>query len=142
MPSDRLLTDTVTLFNYIGEEDYKAKYGVTVLHNVSCRATTNSKDSKSGTISGDSVAMYIFLDHVVAKDRQGNVKEYLPFSEWQKSSRKESFWTIRNDEKDCFFKGVCDSLTPIGMSETFSVSNAVFFNIGSRRNWHWKINGV
>lgn len=144
MPSRRMLPDTVTLFNYIGEADMVAEYSVTIFNNVFCDTSYGDKASIQGGVPNNAARLYIFDMQSCAYSVDGKRKTFVPFSEWEKLTDKSLYWTIREDNKDYFAVGKhCVSLLKQGFAGTqpFSIMKARHYNIGTPRMRHWEIDG-
>lgn len=133
----KLLNDTITLFNYIGERDMVAVYNITVLKNVFVEITSGSSSSTQGDTPQDSAKLFIF-DRKVESLRG---KEYLNYYDWLNSNNKTDFWTLRNDGKDYFTLGIAEAESPELCDDAYVIKSAIHLKKGTARMWHWEIDG-
>lgn len=141
MASHKLLKDCVTLFTYAGEENKVAKFHKTILHNVLCVDSLGVKATNQGDSADNNATLYIFDTKVIAESQFGVAKEYMPFEKWLTCHEQDKYWTLRDDEKDFFVKGICESETPKGVKNVFSITKSIHYTSGTSRMWHWEING-
>lgn len=142
MASRRMLPDTVTLYNYIGEKEMVAQYSVTVLSNVFCDTDYGATASQQGKSPQDSARLYVFDSKVRAVSADGAVKQFLPFDEWQKIDNKNEFWTFNEDGNDFFVEGISNCKTPRENAKpAYAITKAHYFKKGTSRMWHWEIDG-
>ena len=131
MARHRMLPHTITLFNFVGEdENYKSSYMVTILKNVHCVLHKGSVFSTIGTKPNDKADLYIFENYVIATDKDGNKKQYIPPDKWDECTHKERYWTLHDDGTDIFVKGICSSNNIVD-----SFYNAIVTNNGDRLVW-------
>ena len=144
MPSRRMLPDTVTLFNYIGEVNMVAEYLVTIFTNVFCDTSYGDKASIQGGVSNNAARLYIFDMQSCAYSMDGKKKKFVPFSEWEELADKSLYWTIREDNKDYFAVGkhcVSSLKQSLEGAQPFPITKARRYNIGTPRMRHWEIDG-
>lgn len=142
MASKRMLTNTVTLYNYIGERDMVAEYEVTILSNVFCDTDFGASATMQGKTPQDTARLYVFDNKVCATSIGGSKKQFLPFEEWDKLEDKSDFWTFNENEKDFFVFGFSDYEKPKeNVKPTYAISKAHYFKKGTSRMWHWEIDG-
>ena len=141
MPNKRLLNKSITLFNYIGEnDDGKAEYSVTYLDRVAIEKTTGYSAGTVSTNAADNVILFIFDRQSVAYDKYGDRKMFLPYLKWQKSEAKEAFWTIREEsQKDFWVEGIVRDTEIKKLPETYRIIRASHLQAGSTRMHHWEI---
>lgn len=142
MASNRMLPDTVTLYNYIGEKNMIAQYSVTVLANVFCDTDYGAAASQQGKTPQDNARLYVFDSKIRATSLSGVKKQFLPFDIWQTTNDKNSFWTFNENEKDFFVEGVSEYRTPQeNAKHAYAITKAHYFKKGTSRMWHWEIDG-
>lgn len=138
MPNKRLIPHTITLFNFAGENDnYESDYLVTILRNVMCMPHKGSVFSTMGTNSNNSADLYIFERGVIATDKNGNTRQYLPPNEWNECEDKSQYWTIHDNGTDCFIENECQDDTP--PEEALYINGVVHYNMGTPRMRHWEV---
>lgn len=143
MASKKMLPDTVTLYNYIGESDMIAQYSITVLTNVFCDTGYGASATQQGKAPQDTARLFIFDGKVRAESIGGAKKQFLPFDEWEKSNSKKDFWTLNESEKDFFVEGISEYPTPQENHKTaYAISKAHYYKKGTSRMWHWEIDGL
>lgn len=133
MASKRMLIDTVILMNYIGEVNDEASYQETVLKFCYCYTNEGADLNAQGRKSNDSGKLYIFDDRTVALAEDGSQRTYIPYSEWRKLDDKSKHWTISDCGTDYYRKAGSDCRLKI----TGFARKAV----GTRRMWHFEVNG-
>lgn len=140
MAGRRMLPDTVTLYNYAGEDqDGRATYAVTLLRNVYCSEQFGTDYDKEGKTSANKAMLYIFDANSVAESADGAPKSYLPYSEWINSDSKESFWTLSDQGDDYFVNGLHNSNRPQDIRNSHKIVSVSRFKAGQRRMWHWTV---
>ena len=131
MASLKLLNDTVTLFNYIGEVDDRADYQETTLNHCYCILNEGADLNMVGHNGNDSAKLYIFDDSTSAVDGDGEQRTYLPFHLWTEEEDKTPYWTLSDKGTDYLCKqGYDNQLRIIGFTHKKS---------GSRRMWHYEV---
>lgn len=142
MASNRMLTDTVTLYNYVGEKNMVAQYAVTILSNVFCDTDFGASATTQGKSPQDTARLYVFDKKVFASSIGGSKKQFLSFEEWKKLDNKSDFWTFNENEKDFFVLGYSNCENPKENAKpTYAISKAHYFKKGTSRMWHWEIDG-
>lgn len=141
MASKRMLLDSVTIFNYLGEDDDgNALYQPTIIQNVYVRMAQGI--SLGRTESGvslqpqDELIAYIFDKGSKAEN------SIIPFSEWDALADKSGYWTIHDDGKDLMVIGLPtpteEGAPPDGV-QVFKASRAIRRKAGRPRLWHWEV---
>lgn len=141
MPNKRLLNKAITLFNYIGEDkNGVAKYSVTYLDKVAVEKTTGYRYGSVSVNTAKNVILFIFDKQSVSYDKYGNPKQFMHYTEWEKSEAKEAYWTIReNDQKDFWCEGTMKDYDLKKLPETYRITKASHYQIGSYRMHHWEL---
>lgn len=134
MASRRMLTDTVVLENYVGEVNDVASYEKTVLRRCSCQIHTGANIGSFGREEGDSGKLYIFDFKTKAESTDGKPKSYMPYDQWKSLDDKSPYWTISDKGNDRFSKE--------GVKIQFRIAGFKHLTAGSRRMWHFEVNGV
>lgn len=129
-----MLTDTVTLFNYIGEINDEAVYQETTLAHCYCPLTEGANTDSHGKKSGDKTRLYIFDDKTVATASDGSPRTYLPYQEWAEATDKSSFWTLSDKGNDYIIK--------TGSTNRLRVCGFCRKETGSRRMWHFEVDAT
>ncbi len=143
MPSKRVLNKTITLFNFLGEDQFgQAQYSVTYLENVAVEKIAGAKRSSYSSISDDSVVLYVFPNSLLSYDKNGYKKAFMPYKLWKESNSKEAFWTFRENQKDFFINGVYRDGDAKKNYEAFKIQKVAYFDEGTRRMHHWEINAL
>jgi len=140
VPTVKICTDTVTLYNYIGEANYVAVYSVTILQNV------NVHMSRSSSLPGEhtnSATLCIFDQQLEAVSVDGVAKSFLPNLEWEAldADERTNYWTLdgKHAGKDIFVLGTSDSEWPTG--DSYRIDSAERYNRGTLAVQHWKVVG-
>lgn len=128
--------DTITLYNYLGEEDRKAAYAKTVIQNayveenrgVMIRVTGNDTACKAR------IALY---DGTIQAD-----KPFLPYHQWAElqAEEKTKNWTLFPGGKDRVCIGICESEKP--PEDSCKINAVDRRNHGQRSLWHWEVTGA
>lgn len=142
MPSNRMLCDTVTLFNYIGEVDYKATYNVTVLTRVCFDKTFGARNSITGKVPADTARLYVFDSKLKARAIDGSKKTYLPYDEWKVLEDKSAYWTLNPDADDFLVEGETHITSPSDASKAYKLNNVARYQRGTKQMWHWEVDGI
>lgn len=143
MANNRMLSDIITLYNYIGERDMVAQYAVTILYNVFCDTNFGASATMQGKTPQDAARLYVFDSKVCAASIGGSKKQFLPFEEWNELEDKSDFWTFNENEKDFFVLGFSNCENPKENAKpTYAISKAHYFKKGTSRMWHWEIDGL
>lgn len=143
MAKYKILPDTVTLFNYLGEKDLNAEYAVTILKNVYCDTEFGVRSSTKGTVPENAAMLYIFDTKVYAESLSGKQKPFLPYDEWAKVENKEDCWSLNPENKDFFINGVVSADNPQNADiEAYKISKIHTYKNGTSRMWHREIVGL
>lgn len=128
-----IFNDTVTLFNYIGEENGVATYAKAIIRNVKF----SKRIGKSASTSPDnSATLYIFDTKATVIDVEGKCKIYLSPELYERNENPYSFFTFRSG-KDFIVEGVCEADSP-KMIESYRITLASRNTSGTRRMHHWR----
>lgn len=133
MATKRMLPDTVTVFNYMGEFNDVAKWQKTVIEHCYCPVTIGANENMQGHVKGDSARLYIFDANSVAMSEHGQKRTFLPFDEWKYLDDKTPYWTISDKGTDYFYKDGC----PV----KFKIKRFAHKVAGTRRMWHFEVDG-
>ena len=143
MAKYRMLPNTVTLFNYLGENDLKAEYAITILKNVYCDTEYGARASTKGTVSENAAMLYIFDKKVFAESLDGKQKAFLPYDEWDKVENKEDYWSLNSENKDFFVNGIASVDNPQNADiEAYKISKIHTYQNGTSRMWHREVVGL
>lgn len=142
MPTKKICTDVVTLFNYVGEVDFVAEYDATIMHgvNVHFSRATNPPGQHSNRAT-----LCIFDQTLVANAPDGTPKSFIENDKWKSlpADTRKSFWTIdsKHAGKDFFVMG--EHLSDVlPNADRFRVEAGERFDRGTVRVRHWKVVGV
>lgn len=133
MASKRVCPHAITLYNYLGETDGKARYARTLITNVHVSA---SGGIAAGDVSRDGVRVYVFDDVSECE------KLYLPCEKWAAGNDHERYWTVHTDGSDYIALGDMpdsDDGTLPTQHTLYKINSISRRQIGSRRVWHWRI---
>lgn len=140
MTRKRMLPHTITLFNYIGDNENGNEYAVTIIKNVMCMPAIGTTFTTKGDNSNDYADLYIFENNSIAYDIYGNMKTYLPAAQWNELKDKTGFWTL--NERDYFVKGIFnEESNPAEIEGAIVINSYNHFDMGTLRMRHWEING-
>lgn len=133
MASRRMLPDTVTIFNYIGEVDDVAKYQATQIKYCYCPMVDGVMADKKGKKTKDSITLYIFDSTSKCMDMDGAIRQFLPCHLWRLLSTedKAQYWTIGDNGKDYVIKN--------GHTEKLYFQSYSHHVNGSRKMWHFEV---
>lgn len=126
MASRRMLSDSVHLFNYIGEVNDVAQYQESIIHNCKCIV---KKGAGSGKTPSDSAKLYVFDYGSTVKSVYGQKITELSPEEWENCTSKSWHYTFSTDGKDYFEYG----------GEKFTITSVSHRVAGSRRMWHYEL---
>ena len=144
---------TVTVYNAVENVDtLKTEMVITVLRGVFLDISEGANIVKSGLASADAAKLYIPFSIKAENGVTGEVQEYIPPKEYERTEDKEHFWTIRTtgtaSSKDCFFvKGEvvepdADFQTINGRYDyVYRVSTVDPRDFGSPDMQHWEVGG-
>ena len=137
MATKSVCPHTITIFNYIGEDqDGNAKYTAAVLKYVHAHI---NEGAGAGDVSKDSTRAHIF-DSVTECE-----KTFLSHRVWLAlpDEEKVKYWTLCTDGKDYFAFGEAALFgTKLPDDCTlFRINLVARRQIGHRRTWHWRIEG-
>lgn len=141
MPTSKICTDVVTLYNYAGEVDFVATYSTTVLYNVTVHTARSS--SPPGNHS-NAATLCIFDENLEAMSVAGYQKSFMPNSEWIElpPEERQLYWTLdaKQSGKDFFVLGEHGDEPPACI-DRYRVQSAEWYNRGTSRVRHWKVVG-
>lgn len=129
--SRRILIDTVTLYNYVGEVNDIATYQETVLRYCYCPADKGIGNGLHAKKPSESARLYLFDYKTVAESPDGVRRSYLPYSQWKTVENKEQYWTLNDSGKDYFVKE--------GQTARFEITRFSHKKGGTRRMWHFEV---
>ena len=133
MASLKMLTDTVVLYNYIGEINDEAAYQETVFARCYCQLNEGADLNMQGKKANDSAKLFIFDAKTIAVASDGSIRTYLPYSEWINAPDKTRHWTLSDKGTDYIQKSGGNSrLRVVGFSRK---------KAGTRRMWHFEVDG-
>lgn len=137
MFSRRLIfSDTVTLFNYLGEENGTAKYAKAILRNVKFEKQIGKSAGGNGRNPDNSATLYFFDKIAAVSDVDGKCKTYLRPDVFVKADNPYPFFTFRNGN-DYVVEGICLEETPKN-AIAYRITLASRFESGTRRMHHWR----
>ena len=134
MKTHRMLEETVTLYNYIGEVNDEATYEKTILKHCYCVLNEGASVNGIGHKPNNSAKLYIFDEKTLAVSENGTLKTFLPYEQWKYTENKSSFWTLSDCGKDYFQK--------TGSSTRLRISSYSRKAVGRKIMWHFEVNGV
>lgn len=134
MPRKSMIPHTIRLFNFVGEINDVATYQEAVIRNCYCTLSDGVTSSDTGKTTSDTARLYIFKRDSTVTSPDGAVLEYRPFEEWSRLPNKVGFWTIDPNGRDYF---VVEGRTSRLKIRRFSDKE-----IGSKRMWHWEVDGA
>lgn len=133
MANLRMLNDTVILYNYIGEINDVATFQETTLSHCYCTMNEGADLNMQGKKANDSARLYIFDANTVATAADGTMRTFLPYADWIKSENKDLYWTLSDKGEDYFKKA--------GTDNGFRIVGFSHKKAGTRRMWHFEVNG-
>ena len=131
-----IFTDTVTLFNYLGEVNGVAQYAKAILHNVKFEKQIGKSAGGNGRSPDSSATLYFFDRVATVTDVGGKCKSYLRPELFAKTDNPYPFFTFRNGN-DYIVEGICAEDTP-KLVEAFRITLASRFEAGTKRMHHWR----
>lgn len=162
MATTRICPHSVTLFNYLGEnQNGQAQYACTLLAGVHIFADVGMGNTD---LSNDAVRVHIFDDIVAAQPTQGvtidknlfnlspfnlaraldtpeGEKPFVPYDEWKNTTDKHQYWTLNPEGRDYIAIGdyrTMQSDLPT-YCDLFRIVSVGRREMGSRRMWHWRV---
>ncbi len=118
MPDKRFTPDTVTVFNYLGDGEYRP----TVLRSV--KVCSDEAVFTRDFTSGSSTRVYVFLESVISDRR------YVSPELWDAAPDKEPFYTFRGGV-DLIAAGECTKATA-PPAEALTVNEIKKYSLGNR----------
>ncbi len=131
-----IFNGTVTLFNYIGEENGIAKYAKAILKNVKFEKQVGKSAGGNGRNPDNSATLYFFDRVATVTDVDGKCKTYLRSDVFAKADNPYSFFTFRNGN-DYVVEGICLEETPKFVN-AYRITLAARYESGTRRMHHWR----
>ena len=138
MPSPRMLTDTVNLYNYVGEVDDVATYQKAIISRCYCPIHDSSMATGNGTAPNNRSTLYIFDRDSKVTDKDGNPMTYLPSEEWDALEDKAGYWTVRDGPSRDYFVKTGKFPDPRKMP----VISQAHLTGGTPRMWHFEVQGA
>lgn len=149
MATLRVLPHTVTLYNSLGEIDYKKSYQITVLEKV---YFGYNEGVKSGKTSEDAFTLYYFDNRSAAYnviDGRRISAKFLPYHEWYKSlltapTYQRGFFTFSKTGDDYVVRDkvfVDDVKDFARYTDKFTITHVERYKAGTPRMWHYKCTG-
>lgn len=129
--SRRILKDTITLYNFVGEVNDIATYQETVLRYCYCPADKGIGNGLHAKKPAETARLYLFDFKTVAESPEGKKRSYLPYEQWKHAEDKSSYWTLNDSGDDFFMKQ--------GKNAKFSITKFSHKDTGSRRMWHFEV---
>lgn len=134
VPRKSMKPHTVRLFNFLGEINDVASYQEAVIKHCYCNVDDGVTSSTAGVTTDDTARLYIFKRDAQITASDGTPMRYLPFDEWNNLANKTGYWTLNPNGKDYFVvKGRTNRLRIKRFSDK---------EIGSRRMWHFEVDGI
>lgn len=141
MASKRMCSQTVMLYNYVGEVNRRATYVVTYLHNVKCIVYRGVSPSTQGRGETDTSKLYIFDDVLYAVNEYGEEVQYKPYEEWKLLEDKRGYWTLSHEGDDFYYD--CEEHEPTVVGEAVVGNYFVGQGVAAPRYGRkYKITGV
>lgn len=131
--SRRILADTVTLYNYVGEVNDIATYQETILRHCYCPVSVGASKGLPTRRPSETARLYLFDFKTVAQADNGQRRSYLPYDEWKLLDDKSSYWTLSDRGDDFFVKE--------GNATRFNIVMVSHKDTGTRRMWHFEVDG-
>ena len=125
---------------YAGEVNDRATYVRVILYSVKCSVYRGASISGQGRGENDSAKLYIFDDVLYAEDESRTEVTYIPYEEWLALSSKDGYWTLNPCGDDFFVEGECTDKYPKNCKK-FRVAGFKRLEAGSRRMWHFEVDG-
>ena len=131
MASRRILTDTITLYNYAGEVNDIATYQETILRYCYCPADKGIGNGLHAKKPAETSRLYVFDHKTVAESPEGYRRSYLPYEQWKQMEDKTPYWTLNDCGDDFFVKE--------GKTARFNIIKFSHKTTGTRRMWHFEV---
>lgn len=129
--SRRILVDTVTLCNYIGEVNDIATYQETILRYCYCPTDKGIGNGLHAKKPSESARLYLFDYNTVAESPDGQRRSYLPYDQWKSAEDKSAYWTLHEGGRDFFVKE--------GHASRFEITRFSHKTAGTKRMWHFEV---
>ena len=127
MASRRMLPDTVTLRNFIGEVNDVATYQDSIIKWCYCPMLFSSSVNTQGKVPASNADLYIFDSGSIVMSEDGCRRTYLPSTEWNACENKGSHWTLQEDDYIVF------------SGSQRCIRSFAYKRQGSRRMWHFEV---
>src|SRR5665647_63962 len=107
-------SNTVTLYNFVGEINDTATYTVAVLRNVSLMKNMGTRLSAQGKQPENVTKLYLFDNQATAELADETEITYLTYEDWVllSTAQKALHWTLSDKGDDYFSDGVQTSAKP------------------------------
>ena len=132
MSRRRILPDTVTLRNYVGEVDDEAVYQETILTGCYCIVKSGVNHNSFGRKENRSGKLYIFDTDTKAASSTGTARSYVPYDVWITLADKSAYWTLSELGLDYFKKAGAPELRVVKFSHLVN---------GTKRMHHFEVDG-
>ncbi len=142
MALSKILNDTITLFNYIGEDaDGNPNYQKTYFNNVYFKPIEGMTPTVKGDDSSSSANLFIFDCVSKARGIMNREKTFCDYSLWEIKSESDKYWTLSPDGKDYVVQGhIKESIDPANIAGAMVINSFIHYNMGLKRHHHWEIN--
>ena len=138
MASNTVCPHTVTVFNRVGKDSYRAAtYQATTLYHVH---VFHQEGQISSDAANDALKVHIFDDCAIPQDDRTHV----PYPSFQSmdAAGRTLHWTLSPDGEDYVAEGEAtvdkDGHLPTGIT-LYRIKKIGRREMGNRRMWHWKV---
>ena len=133
--SRRILTDTVSLFNYAGESiEGEAQYIETVVKYCYCPSSQGVVNNTEGKAPEDGAKLFIFDRDSICKGIDGTYRTFIECDAYEKLEDKSAYWTLSDRGRDYFMKK--------GDYNKHFLKSFSHKVAGTKRMWHWEVTGT
>ncbi len=138
--SSRFLNDTVTLFNYAGEDSTLETpvYEKTVISKCCLFASNGASADRKPS---DGAKLYLFHNKTVCKSSSGEDKTYVDYETWNAmtSENKALHWTIGETGDDFIVAGTSSASVPPTNGKSHRITSFKELKKGSKNMWHFEV---
>ena len=142
MALSKVLNDTITLFNYCGEDTAgNPIYKKTFFNNVYFKPIKGITPTVRGDDDNSSANLFIFDCASKARGLMNREKAFCDYSLWGIKGESDNYWTLSPDGKDYVVNGhIKENVDPAEIAGAMVINSFVHYDMGLKKHHHWEIN--